>query len=228
MNPAALNAIVEPLIMQTLVSPDPLKLHLPVNPDAIGTQLDEASAAILNKATSAIDAFAANLLTAAQSREEAAVSSAAALARETASNAALLARDASEDPSLVSSGAVIAEESVAIPEPLHPAVPDSMPSLLPGAYRAPSAFKLFSAPFRSGLSGSGEAVTKGVLAATPAAPLAEYANGQPFNPAGRSGSSSVADNRQHILHDTGLPPLGPQIVSGSFGSVIRHSLDILA
>ena len=110
--------------------------------------------------------------------------------------------------------------------------PDGMPALLRGAYLAPVVSSQFTAPYRGGLSASVEETMKDVSAATPVSPLADYANGQPFNPNARflhtPAPETVAAHLKRLAHDKALEPIGPQIVSGTYGVLKPHLLDELA
>lgn len=123
-----------------------------------------------------------------------------------------------------------APEAVAVPEAVPPALPDPMPSLLQGVYRAPTFSHLVTGAFAGDPSRSNAQALLHVMAPTPVAAASGHAQGRPsnFNTYALSPATteSLAAHAARIA--TGKPPPLQQIVSDTHEAFVGHSIDLFA
>ncbi|MDP2875012.1 MAG: hypothetical protein Q8O00_02435 [Holophaga sp.] len=115
-------------------------------------------------------------------------------------------------------------------ETLPAVVPDVMPSILQGAYRAPLVAHHFSGAFAGESAPARGQALLHVMAPSPIAATSEHAQGRSFN--ANTYALSPATNESLAAHTARLAngqSLAPQrIVSGTHEAYVGHSLDFIA
>jgi len=238
----------DPALLQTSASVDLFKQRFPDATEVLNTPATEAVVNTVDPAlqqAAGVDAFGSLLSAAATTAADttAAETTTAVAAAAQVSQGGTIATESLAAESLLSADAIAAqaileEQNAAVlaaalvQETLAAEQPDSMSAMLRGAYLAPVLSAHFSAPYRSGLSASTQDAIQDVDAATPKAPISEYANSQSFNPNANfqhsPTSETVAAHLKRLAQDAGMEAIGPQIVSGAYGIMKPHLLDELA